>query len=176
MNPLSELDFIKIGEITKAHGYKGDIVIKLSEDFENLKKTELLFFEIEGNKIPFFFEKNPKKYKQSGILAKFENIDNEKHVEELLQADVFTTSDNLIIEEEEDIVSSLSGYQVYNKDLYIGIAGDYFDIPSNPILTVISESEKEILIPLQDKFLIQIDETDKKVIFSLPEGLIDINE
>ena len=174
MRPISELDLIKIGEIIKAHGYKGELVIKLFEDFKNFKKTELLFFEIEGNMVPFFFERNPKAYKKSGILAKFEDIDSEKQVEEILNSAVFTDSDN-IIESVDEPIEKMDGYKVYNGPEFIGISGEYLNIPSNPLLTVITESKKEVLIPINDDFLISIDHTNKKLIFSLPEGLLDVN-
>jgi len=175
MIPISELDLIQIGEIIKTHGYKGELVIKLFEDFEKLKKTELLFFEIEGNIVPFFFEFNPKPYKRSGILAKFENIDSEKQVEEILHSTVYTTSDN-IIHTEKDQTESLEGYSVFNHNEFIGIAGNFLDIPSNPILIVLTDSKKEVLIPLSKEFLEKIDHKGKKVFFSLPDGLININD
>jgi len=175
MKPISELDLIKIGEIIKAHGYKGELVVKLSTDFYKIIKTELLFFEIEGNIVPFYFEYEPKAYKRSGMLAKFENLDSEKEVESILNCSVYTRSDN-IEEDEEELTDDLKGYKVFNENLYIGIAEEFMNIPSNPVLAVITESNKEILIPLNDKFIKEIDHQNSTIIFSLPDGLTDVNE
>ena len=98
MKPISELDLIKIGEIFKTHGYKGELVIKLFIDFDRIKKTELIFLEIEGNPVPFFFSGNIKSYKKTGIIAKFENINSEEEIKDLLSCKVFTTKDNILDE------------------------------------------------------------------------------
>ena len=174
MIPISELDLIKIGEIVKAHGFKGETVIKLSTDFDNLKKTEHLFLEIEGLFVPFFFSYKPKTFKKSSLIVKFNNLDSDIEVKELINCSVFTTVEN-IIPEEVDIFETLEGYNVYNNEMFIGKAGEYLNIPSNPILTVISDTNPEILIPINDQFVLEIDKKNKKIIFNLPEGLIDVN-
>jgi len=174
MIPISELDLIKIGEIVKAHGFKGETVIKLSTDFDNLKKTEHLFLEIEGLFVPFFFSYKPKTFKKSSLIVKFNNLDSDIEVKELINCSVFTTVEN-IFPEEVDIFETLEGYNVYNNEMFIGKAGEYLNIPSNPILTVISDTNPEILIPINDQFVLEIDKKNKKIIFNLPEGLIDVN-
>ena len=174
MIPISELELIKIGEIIKAHGYKGELVIKISINFNRIKKTELFFLEIEGNMVPFFFSYTPKPSKKSGILAKFDNIESDKEVEELLKCSVYTTGDN-ILDEEQDVFTTIEGYNVFNNETLIGKAGEYLNIPSNPILTVITETKTEVLIPVNDHFLKKIDQKKRHIIFDLPEGLIEIN-
>jgi len=175
MIPPSELDLIKIGEITKTHGYKGELVIQLSEDFGKLNKTEPLFLLIEGNLVPFFFEYPPKKYKSSGIIVKFENIDSDTRAEELLSCPVFALKENIPVDEDDENVT-LNGYEVYNETEFIGIAGDLLNIPSNPLLTVITVDNKEVIIPLNEEFIISTDAEKRRITFSLPEGLLDINE
>ena len=174
MKPISELDLIKIGEIFKAHGYKGELVIKLSIDFDRLIKTELIFLEIEGNMVPFFFSAKLKSYKKTGIIVKFENIDSDKQVKELLSYSVFTEKDN-ILDELKDTSVNYKNFDVFDNENYLGKAGDYLNIPSNPVLTVKTKSDKEILIPINDQFVVKIDLENQKIIFDLPEGLIDIN-
>ncbi|MCD4795351.1 MAG: ribosome maturation factor RimM [Bacteroidales bacterium] len=174
MIPISELDLIKIGEIFKTHGYKGELVIKLSIDFDRLKKTELIFLEIEGNPVPFFFSGNIKSYKKTGIIAKFESVDTKEDVKELVSCQVYTTKDN-IFDELEDESTNYENFDVYNKDTYIGKSIGFMNIPSNPVLTIITESNKEILIPFNDEFIVEIDEKNQKIIFDLPEGLVDVN-
>ena len=174
MIPISELDLIKIGEIFKTHGYRGELVIKLSIDFDRLKQTELIFLEIDGNMVPFFFSAKLKSYKKKGIIAKFENIDTDKQVNELLSYSVFTSKNN-ILEELEDTSVNYENFDVFDKQHYLGKAWEFLNIPSNPVLTVKTESGKEILIPVNDQFVIEIDEENQRIIFDLPEGLTDIN-
>lgn len=175
MIPISELDLIKIGEIIKTHGYKGELIIKLSINFKRLKKTELLFFEIKGNIVPFFFDTAPKSYKKSGLIAKFENLNSDEEVEKLLNTNIFITKDKL--EEEESILNeNIEGFYVYDNDVLIGTVTEYLNIPSNPVLSVLSGNNDEVLIPFNEQFLISIDKKQKKIIFNLPAGLTDINK
>lgn len=175
MIPISELDLIKIGEIVKAHGYKGELVIKLSTDFDNLKETELIFIEIDGIFVPFFFSNEPKAFKKSSAIVKLNNIDSDTEAKELIKCSVLLPKENILFSlDNENVFETLSGYDVYDGDVKIGKAGDFLNIPSNPILSVFNK-DKEILIPINDEFLVEINSKNKKVIFNLPEGLIDIN-
>ncbi len=175
MIPISELDLVKIGEIVKAHGYKGELVIKLSTDFDNLKETEPIFIKIDGIFVPFFFSYTPKTFKKASAIVKLDNLDSDTEVKELINCEVLLPSEKIKQNNDsENIFETLEGYNVFDKDDFIGVAGEFMNIPSNPILTVFNKSN-EILIPINDEFLVEIDSDNKKIIFNLPEGLIDIN-
>ncbi|MEM9897491.1 MAG: ribosome maturation factor RimM, partial [Bacteroidota bacterium] len=56
----------------------------------------------------------------------------------------------------------------------IGQVKEYIDLPSNPLLIV--QSDKEILIPFRDEFIVSVDKTGKRIEARLPTGLLEINE
>lgn len=176
MIPIEKLDLVKIGEILKPHGYKGESIVKLLVDFKRVNLTELIFLIIDGNKVPFFFSYKPKQYKKTGLLVKFDNIDSDKDIEKIIKTSVFTESKNIISERKEEKEVIPENFEVYNRDLKIGVSGNYLNIPSNPILTVYSNNDNEILIPVNEQFLKSIDFEKKIIIFDLPDGLIEINE
>ncbi|NPA67651.1 MAG: 16S rRNA processing protein RimM [Chlorobi bacterium] len=175
MIPIDELDLVEIGEIIKTHGYKGEAVVKLSIRFDKLKKTELIFLITDGNKVPFFFSYPPKAYKKSGMLVKFDNIDTDKDIEKLTGCKVLTEKKNIKKTYENEIFIP-ENFDVFDNEKFIGKSGTYLNIPSNPILTVYSPDNKEILIPVNDKFLKSINIEKKIIIFDLPDGLTDINK
>jgi ribosomal 30S subunit maturation factor RimM len=43
-------------------------------------------------------------------------------------------------------------------------------------MLVISDDGKEILIPIETHFIVDLSTTNKSIIMDLPEGLIDLNE
>ena len=55
----------------------------------------------------------------------------------------------------------------------IGIVKDVYDLPSNPLLAVLS-GEKEILIPLSNEIVMKMDRKEKCLMVRTPEGLIDL--
>ncbi len=174
MIPISELDLIKIGEIIKAHGYKGEIVINLSVKFESLKKTELLFLKIDGIKVPFFFSETPKSFKKSSVIVKFKNVNSDEEVKELLRCSVFINREKIALEN-ISFTDTIVGYDVYNNKKFIGKVKNYLNIPSNPIIEIESKTNSEILIPLNNQFIVKKDVVKREIVFNLPEGLIDVN-
>jgi len=174
MIPISELDLIKIGEIVKAHGYKGELVIKFFSNFYDLDKTEPIFIEIDGTLVPFFFSNSPRSLKKLSVIAKFNTINSDQEVKGIMKCEVYSQKCDIDIKE-EDVFETIEGYDVFDNKKLIGKAGKYLNIPSNPILTVIDVSKNEVLIPVNDKFLIEINKDNKFIIFNLPKGLVDVN-
>ena len=174
MKPISELDLVKIGEIVKAHGYKGELVIKFFDHFYDLNKTEPIFLEIEGIFVPFFFSNSPKSFKKLSIIAKFNTINSDNEVKELIKCAIFSERTKIDIKE-KDVLDTIEGYDVFNNEELIGKAGEYLNIPSNPILTVIDNDKNEILIPINNSFLLEINNKEKNIYFNLPDGLLDVN-
>jgi 16S rRNA processing protein RimM len=173
MKPISELNLIKIGDIQKSRGYKGEVFIRFNSDISLKQETELVFLQIDGYMVPFFFSDKPKPQTE-GIIVKFDEIDNDKDADQLIGNSVFT-DDSQIEYPENDSFSQIEGYAVFDNENYLGKATGFLDIPSNPILEVITNEGNEILIPFSEEFIIEINDPDQKIIFDLPEGLTDIN-
>ncbi len=173
MEPISKLNLTKIGEIQKPKGFKGEVFINLFSELTLKSETELIFIEIDGYLVPFFFSEKPK-FQKNGFTAKFDTIVNEKNAEELIGLFVFTLAENIIIPK-TDILDNIQGFYVFDKGNYIGKASGLLRIPSNPVLEVISNEGNEILIPVNELFLKEIDESQKTIQFDLPEGLTEIN-
>ena len=173
MKPISELNLIKIGDIQKTRGYKGDVFIRFNSDISLKQETELVFLQIEGYMVPFFFSEKPIPQKD-GIIVKFEDVENDKDAAELIGNAAFTTEDQIEYPE-NDSLSQIEGYAVFDNENFLGKAVGFLDIPSNPILEVITNEGNEILIPFSNDFIIEINDRDQKIIFELPEGLTNIN-
>ena len=173
---ISELNLFKFAKIIKPHGYKGEVVLKLEIDFERIKKTELIFVETDGIKVPFFIIENSfKAFKKNTAVIKLDSIETESDVKKIVNHSVYI-EEEYVSEEEKDTFEDIIGFDVYNDNVFIGIADAYLNIPSNPILQVITDNKKEILIPFTDDFIIRIDKKEKGIYFILPEGLIEIGD
>ena len=55
----------------------------------------------------------------------------------------------------------------------IGNAINVNDQTSQPVL-IVEKNDKEIMIPLIDEFLVEVDRKEKKLIFELPEGITNL--
>lgn len=176
MKDILSLELEKIGVITGTHGYKGNLLILLEINFKKIIETELFFIEIDKIKVPFFLSKNQKlkHHKNKFALTKFDYIDDENQAKNLVGCNVFIEEDNTE-QDEHDIKDKLAGYKVFDKNNFIGKVDSYLKIPSNTILSIKTDTGNEILIPLNEHFIVKINETNKELYLNLPEGLSDLN-
>jgi 16S rRNA processing protein RimM len=166
---------ILLGRITKLNGYEGAVTVKLEKIFsENIPRLESVFLEIEGRPVPFFISES--EYSGADILKlSFEGYESIEKVNEFKGCRVFLTSGRAERAQPDDI-NNLIGYVVLRQNE--NIIGEITDIIRNPgqwLLSIVSNSKKEILVPLHDDFIISIDENKKIIIMDIPDGLIEIN-
>ena len=170
-------DYILLGTISKTHGIRGQVVLRLNHlSFDSIKKMESVMIEIDGLPVPFFIENFAQKTSDVLILS-FEDLHSEESVKELTGCRSFISKHDIRVTLKPETLHQLSlltGYTVIDKDSgKLGKLAEIIDIESNPLLRILNK-EKEILLPFQQEFLTGID-TGKKVLYvSAPAGLIDL--
>lgn len=174
-DPMAYNSNILLGRITKISGFEGAVAVKLEKTFtENIPLLESVFLEIDGKPVPFFISEY--EYPGAGILKlKFEDYETIEKVTEFINCFIFLTApptgnsiaDNLI---------DLIGYSVLSVDnTLIGVVSDFIRNPGQWLLSIQSEENKEILIPLHEDFIESLDHEAKKIVMDIPEGLLDLN-
>lgn len=172
---MNKNDCYFLGYIAKSHGIKGEVSIKLDVDnpyeYSNL---ESVFIELQGKLIPFFIEKIAIKDKNFAAV-KFEGVDSEPQAEGILHAELYLPL---------SVLPALSGNKFYYhevigfivKDKKLGEVGTITNILDYPHQSVIqiAKGEKEILIPINDDIILNVNRKDKLVEISAPEGLIEL--
>jgi 16S rRNA processing protein RimM len=166
---------ILLGRITKIHGFGGAVTVKTEKIFsENVPGMESVFLEIEGKPVPFFIEYT--EYTGSDILRmKFEGYDSAEKVREFINCNVFLAHEPAsgTITDELQI---LQGYKVISdKKQNIGIINGVIYNPFQRLLDVRTKSGKDMLIPLHEDLIQEINTKKKILKMILPEGLTDIN-
>ncbi len=174
MRDISNLDLTEIGKFVRTHGYKGALILRPLVDFQLPLKTEPLFVRTDGIKVPFFLLSDAKKYKKDLMIA-FDDILSEDEAEKLIDKPVYIESKYLIIDENNTDPHQFIGFEVFDNQASVGIASDYLPLPSNPILSVTTHENTELLIPLNTPFLKHTDIKNRQLFFELPAGLYDIN-
>ena len=78
--------------------------------------------------------------------------------------------------EEISFVEDIIGYEMVDDTLgHIGVLEGVDDSTDNPLFVVRDDDGQEILIPLHEDFIEEIDDDGKVVRLDLPNGLLDIN-
>ena len=166
---------ILLGRITKVSGYEGAVTVKLERFFSGeIPYMESVFLEIEGRPVPFFISDSD--YSGADILRlKFEGYYSSDKVIEFVGCRVFlTTAESADGNIEE--MKGLVGYTVLTSEkINLGTVDEVIENPGQWLLNVISSSNKSILIPLHEHFIVKIDNRKKILVMELPEGLTEIN-
>ena len=166
------MDTQEIGYISKTHGLKGHVILRLTEDLGiDESKITSLFLEIGGSQVPYFIESCSAN--NTGYIVKFETIDTIDTSKKLIGKKAFCLPDFVIIN--EDSLNEFIGYTI-NDSQYgnIGTIVEVDDKTDNVIIKVAHPSGAEIILPFNDDLIIEIDDDLKTIDFNAPEGLIDL--
>ncbi|MFN8295816.1 MAG: ribosome maturation factor RimM [Chitinophagales bacterium] len=164
------MELIKIGKVLKTHGYKGHLKVFIDEfymnDFEEMSAIII-------NKLPYFIISKDINSASQAILL-LEEVDSKEKAYLLQGKDIFAKDDDLteILDGEE--YDHLAGYEIIDKTTgKVGIIDEIVEMPFQFLAKVIKD-KKEILIPLNDDFILAIDEKKKVVEMNLPDGFLEI--
>lgn len=168
-------DCFYLGKIVKKYSFKGELLIKLDTDqpelFENM---ESVFVELRKKLVPFFIE-NSYLHKSELLRVKFEDVDTEEEAESLLNAELY-----LPIE----FLPELTGNQFYYheiigftaKDKSFGEIGKITGVNDSTAqaLFEIDFNGQQVLVPIIDQFLEEVDRENKIIHLNLPEGFMSL--
>ncbi|MCG8699538.1 MAG: ribosome maturation factor RimM [Bacteroidales bacterium] len=169
-------DCYKIGYISKPHGIKGHVVLRLSNlGSENIMEMEWGYLIFEGLPVPFFIEDWQERPPDS-FLVKFEDVSSVDEALKIVDAEVYIDRKFVEINVDGKVdYKGFIGFQVVDKTVgEIGILEEIMEIQENPMMRIMN-NKQEILIPLQDEFVIGYNVELKKIDVQVPAGLLDLN-
>ena len=172
---MQKEDCFYLGKIVKKYSFKGELLVKLDTDNPSTyTKMESVFIDKNKSLIPFFIERSSL-HKSTLLRVKFEDIDSEEDADKLLKSELYLPL---------EFLPQLTGNKFYYheivgfeaEDLSFGLVGIVKGVndTTNQAILEIDRNGSEILIPLIDDFIKNVDREQKKIILEVPEGLIDI--
>jgi len=164
-----------LGRIVSKFSFKGEVLIKLDTDEpESYLEMESVFVEYDNNLVPFFIERSSLQ-KSNLLRVKFEEVDSEEDAEDLMKCDLYLPL-NLLPELDDDqfYFHEVIGFTV--EDEIYGTVGTLTGVndTTTQALFEIAKDGKQILIPMNDQFLVKVDKKNKTIYVKTPEGLIDL--
>lgn len=162
----------EIGYISKTHGLKGHVILRLNEliniDKEGIKS---IFLDINGSQVPYFIEEC--RPNNTGYIIKLETIDTVDTSKKLIGKKAFALTDFIL--ENDESLNEFIGYAIIDTKLgNIGNISEVDEKTDNAIVKVIHPSGVEIILPFNDDFIVEIDDDLKTIEFNAPEGLIEM--
>ena len=171
--------YILIGITKKTYGTKGELKMKIEDKYlEDFMNAQVVFLKIGGKKVPFFLDGIRV---SNSLLAKFEDIDSPEDAIPITSKEVYLREKDLIPEEarifevEETLVyKKYEGYLIEDEGVgEIGVIQEIQEFPQQE-MALIRFNEKEILIPIHEDLIIRIEESERKIVMKLPEGLLEL--
>ncbi|ANW95332.1 ribosome maturation factor RimM [Wenyingzhuangia fucanilytica] len=168
-------DCFYLGKIVRKHSFKGEVVIKLDTDepelYENL---ESVFVEHGKDLIPFFIEERLLQ-KGNQLRVRFETVDTEQDADAIMNSGIYLPL---------SFLPKLTGNKFYFHEIIdftavdvergeFGIIKGVNDTTAQPLFEIMNDGV-EILIPMIDEFIKEIDRKGKRVVLQTPPGLIDM--
>ncbi|MDP5157873.1 MAG: ribosome maturation factor RimM [Flaviramulus sp.] len=172
---MKKEDCFYLGKIVKKYSFKGELLIKLDTDepeiYENL---DAMFVEVRGTLIPFFVESS-QLHKSDLLRVQFEDVYEEADADALLKTAVYLPLEFLPkLEGNKFYFHEVIGFTMFDKNY--GEVGKIVSINDSTAqaLFEVEKDEKQILIPMNDEFIVKLDRKSKTILVETPEGLIDL--
>lgn len=171
---MTNASYYQLGIITRTHGVKGNVIIKLDvDDPTKYKNTKAIFLEKDG----LFISHKINFSSLSGdlLIVQLEGFDDMDASATLQGSSVFLPLDQLPkLKSNKLYLHEAPGMRVMDtNEGDLGVIEKVYDLPQQPMASVPFHG-KELLFPLISAFILRVDLENKVLYVELPEGLVDI--
>jgi 16S rRNA processing protein RimM len=167
--------YFYLGKITKLFASKGALQVYLDTDSpENYLKLESVFVRMNGQLIPFFIESIELRHNHMAVVT-FADVDTIDVATLLLNCDLFLPETLLPpLTGNRFYYHEVKGFTVMDKNFgNAGIVEEVLEYPHQAVLRVLLRN-KEILIPITDDIVLDVDREKRIIRTEAPEGLIEL--
>jgi 16S rRNA processing protein RimM len=168
------LKFLQVGKIVNTHGVKGEVkVIPLTDDPQRFEKLKWVYSGEDQSKQVFDIESV--KYFKNTVIVKFKGISDRDSAEKLKNTYIYVDRENAVkLPENSYFICDLIDMEVQDENGgVLGTIKDVIKTGSNDVYIVKSENNKEILVPALRSVVKSVSLEDRRMVVSLPEGLIE---
>ena len=165
------MNYVYVGNFIGTHGIKGELKLKTSFLYKNKILKEDFCFFIGNSKTKYTLLKSRN---HNGIeLLTFKDYEDINLVIPIKNEEVYVLREDLSLKPNEYVFEDYIGLKAYNQNNFIGEVKEIINYGNNNNVFHI-EGDKEVLIPLNEKFIDNIVLNDK-IVFKEVEGIIDAN-
>jgi 16S rRNA processing protein RimM len=172
---MTKDDCFYFGYIVKPIGYEGFFAVKAeTDDLQRYSSLSSIFIDLNGTLTPFFIAATQVKDKEI-IWLKADGFNTSDDIQALIRKEIYLPL---------NILPQLKGNKFYYHEIVgfkvfdqvhgdIGNIKDVIELPHQTILQIMKDYT-EILVPLNNDILKEVDRENKSLKINAPEGLIEI--
>ncbi|TQJ31928.1 ribosome maturation factor RimM [Microbacterium sp. SLBN-146] len=170
---------LRVGRLVKAHGLKGAFKLELYTDDPDGRFVPGATFTLQVPDSSPWHGKSLTvrefRWMNSHAVVFFEGVDDRSAAEELLRAILWIDEDAAAAPDEEDAWydHQLVGLDVVRDDVVVGRVVRVDHLPSQDLLVVRAEDERETLVPFVKAIVPEVDVRAGRVLVTPPAGLFE---
>ena len=168
-------DCFFLGTVVAKYSFKGEVLIKLdTDDPETYLSLKSFLLEDESRLIPYFTSK-VQLHKSQLLRVSLEDVKSEKQADLMIGKSVYLPLDQLPkLADDQFYFHEIIGFEVIDSlQGPIGTITGVNDVSSQVLLEV-EYNQRQILIPLVEELIQQLDKQQKQLYLTIPEGLLDL--
>ncbi len=172
---MKQDELFLLGKIVRTFGSKGELVFQVdAETLSRIKKLESVFLKINENLVPFFIETLQPRPKNQA-LVKLMDIETSEDASPLAGCEIYIPLTLLPKQKGSKLYSQdIEGYTVIDANRgNTGLVTKIIEMPQQFLLSI-DLNGKEILVPIVDEIVKNIDHKTKTIYIEAPEGLIEL--
>lgn len=166
---------LEVGKIINTHGLKGEVKIATWTDSPDVFE-DLEYVIIKSKKGDITLNIKGVKYQKNNIIVKFKELERIEDAEPLKNSVLYAPREMLgDLPDGVYYIADLIGLEVFDDEGHkIGTITDVFSTGANDVYDVKREGQKNLLIPVIDDVVLDVDIEGGKVTVHLMEGLLDL--
>ncbi|MEO8147286.1 MAG: ribosome maturation factor RimM [Bacteroidia bacterium] len=167
-------DCFYFGIVMRAHGRDGTVVVAMDVDQPDYYKS-LNEAYIFLNDTLVRFAITAFNIQRDAALIRFENVNNHDDAALITGCEIYLPLTKLPpLTGNQFYFHEIIGYTLIDNNFgEVGTVNQIFDMPQQAIAQVF-HGDKEVLVPLKLDMVTEIDRVNKKLVMSLPEGLVEL--
>ncbi|PIQ33125.1 MAG: 16S rRNA processing protein RimM [Bacteroidetes bacterium CG18_big_fil_WC_8_21_14_2_50_41_14] len=165
-------NYFYLGKVIKPHGYQGRLSVFLdTDDPDAYLATPIIYIDFDGALVPYFV-KNINLMNNKAVVT-FKDIDTPEQAEKLLKRDMYLPLDELpVLTGNQFYFHEIIGMKIVDK--HFGFIGEITEVLHYSKQAIIQtfHNEKEVLIPISDEIILEVDRENNSIQVELPDGLL----
>lgn len=168
---ILENEVIRIGYLSRTHGKQGNLQCQIEQDLIAEADPAFVILRLDGILTPFRLDDWREKNSEAYILT-LSGIDTEEKAQRLCGTEVNLLRRDICDNPEEEAITmrDLIGFEVFDTEK--GFIGNIEDVDESTLNTLV-QITGDIVLPLHDDFVQDIDYSCRKLTLNLPTGLLE---
>lgn len=173
-----ENEFVQLGHIHQTHGLNGEVLVSFSDKTPLrplFKKGNFCFIEIKNQTFIPYKIISSKLSNTSSAIAVFDTFETIDKAKAITGKRIFFHKDQIPKSFQTQYKEMWIDYEIIqtSDNTSIGIVHSILQTPGQT-LAEIRRKDREILIPLNEDWIVSIDHNLKSILMNIPEGLLEL--